>query len=132
MKRSEQSAVLSIRVHPVVKSEWDKLPKNTKSLLIKKFQMEILGIRDDIPDDVTKFTRRIEYDEKSLEALKEILVNHEKKLLEAQERLERLESWKKMVINFLLTFIEVHASTLCDMALPEFKKRAKELVDTAP
>ena len=125
MSVRRQGAIINFRVHPAVKAAWDELDQKTKSFLVRKFQMEVLGLKDsEVPEEV-KAHIKLEYDERSLQLLKEILLltdeemrKKEEKMKEELEKLEKevseLKAWIKEAKKFLKRFVDAYTVALCE------------------
>ena len=144
MSLRRQGAIINFRVHPKVKAAWDELDQKTKSFLVRKFQMEVLGLSDvEVPEDVKAYVR-IEYDEKSLNMLKEVLTyldeeakKREEKLkdelLKKEEEIVRLKAWIKDAKGFFKNFLNTYNTALCEYGgLASLKSAAKSLLERSP
>ena len=123
-KTVKREAQINLRVVPEVKRVWEKLPEPKRKLLIRKFQMDVLGIAygDDLPEELAQLPLTLKYDIESLKALKEVF---EAVLPESE--------WVNKVKKFLKAFVEMHSTAICEYGgLPKLKAKALELLEEAP
>jgi len=95
MRRVRRESVISIKVIPQVKQAWEELDERTKKFLINKFQMEVLGLKDEEVPEETKTVLRIEYDKETLKVMKELILG--------KSDYEELLELAKNAISFLQT-----------------------------
>ena len=121
---------IELQVSPKVRMIWDELTPGKRSLIKKAFEKMVIetyfGDDDPLLEEIGKLTLEIKYDEKALEALKEILEVNDKE-----------KEWNKEVKEFLKYFVESPSYVICghngyEPTLGKLKRKAQQLLEEAP